>query len=299
MIENVEITSLDLRYEGCRIKNTAVERGLLGSISEVGIREALQGVEANGSRILLDGFKRYRCARKLGIEMVPYFLLDADEALAIIRLLRIANSKNLNILEQARFIEELRSVHKMGVWEIANLVQRSKSWVSVRCGLIGQISEEILEKIFSGEFPVYAYMYTLRRFMRVNHVSKEEIEEFVTSVAGNNLSLREIEMLAQGYFKGPDQFREQIRNGDIAWGLKRMKESLPNSGNCNEFERAMLRDLEISKKCMQRVSIRSKDGRLKSNSFFAEANLLAAGILKQMEVFSKSIQDLYDRSGKA
>jgi hypothetical protein len=102
MIEEVELSSLDLRFEGCRIKSAAVERGLLASISEHGVREALQGSDSGGIRILLDGFKRYRCAKKLGIGIVPYLSLGADEALAIIRLLQIGNSKNLNILEQAR-----------------------------------------------------------------------------------------------------------------------------------------------------------------------------------------------------
>lgn len=298
MIEDVEISSFDLRYEGCRMKNAAAEKALLASISEVGIREALQGAECEGNRILLDGFKRYRCAKKLGIGMTPYFALGADEALAIVHLLRMANSRNLNILEQARFIEELRTVHKMGVWEIANLLGRSKSWVSMRCGLISRMSELVLEKIFRGEFPAYAYMYTLRRFMRMNSISKEEIEDFVNAVAGRNLSLREIETLAYGYFKGSAEFREQINKGDIAWGLQRMKELQPASSNCNEFEREMLRDLQMTKKYMQKVLYKSKDARLKSDSFYVEANLLAGAILRQIEGFSTAIRDLYDQSGK-
>jgi hypothetical protein len=281
------------------MKNMAAERMLLASISEDGVREALRGVEAEGIRILLDGFKRYRCARKLGMGIVPYFSLGADEGVAIIQMLRSANTKNLNILEQARFIEELRTVHKMCVLEIANLLQKSKSWVSMRSGLVSRMSECVMEKIFNGGFPAYAYMYILRRFIRMNRVRQEEIDEFVTAVSGKNLSFRDIESLANGFFQGGDEFREHIRRGDIDWGLKRMKESLPNSANYNEFERAMLRDLEITKKYMQRVSYNSRDGRLKSNSFYAEANLLAGCILKQIEGFSKAIGDLYDRSGKA
>jgi hypothetical protein len=297
MIESVEIGSLDLRYESCRMKNAAVERGLLASISEHGVREALQGADAAGSRVLLDGFKRYRCAKKLRIGIVPYLSLGADEALAIIRLLQIGNSKNLNILEQARLIEELRTVHKMCVWDIANLLERSKSWVSVRSGLIIGMSECVLNKIFAGEFPVYAYMYTLRRFMRVNGVSRQEVDEFVASVAGQGLSLREIETLAHGYFKGPPELREQIQSGDIAWGLKRIKEASQPRG-CNEFERSVLRDLEIVNRCMEKLGWKSRDKRLKSNSFYAEANLLAGGILKQMERFSRAMEALYDRSGR-
>ena len=72
MIEQVEISSLDLRYEACRMKSPGGEKVLLGSILEHGIRDPLQGVDTNAVRILLDGFKRYRCAKRLGIGIVPY-----------------------------------------------------------------------------------------------------------------------------------------------------------------------------------------------------------------------------------
>src|SRR5437016_4020795 len=113
MVEEIEITNLDLRYEGCRMKSRVAEMGLLASISVNGIREALEGVSVAESRILLDGFKRYRCAKRLGIAIVPYVSLGDTEVMAIVLLMRIANSKKLNILEQAKFIEELRSVHLM------------------------------------------------------------------------------------------------------------------------------------------------------------------------------------------
>jgi hypothetical protein len=297
-MENVEITSLDLRYEECRMKNATAERGLLASISQYGFREALQGADTDGRRILLDGFKRYRCAKKLGIGFVPYASLGADEALAIVRLLQMGNSRNLNILEQARLVEELRKTHKMNVSEIANLLERSKSWVSVRCGLIDQMSEAVLERIFAGEFPVYAYMYTLRQFMRINRISKREIEEFVCSVAGQGLTLREIEMLAHGYFKGPAELREQITKGDIGWSLRRMKESAAPASGCNEFERALLRDLEIVKRYMERIHWKGKDKRLKNNTFYAQANLLCESILNQIDAFGRTVGDLHDRSGK-
>jgi len=299
VIRNIELCSLDTRYEDYRIKNKGAERALLASISENGIREALQGAEAEGTRILLDGFKRYRCAKKLGVGTVPFFSLGADAAMAIIQVIRIGHSHNLNILEQARFIEDLRTVHKMCVSDIAKLLERSKSWVSMRAGLVDEISETLLEKIFTGEFPVYAYMYILRRFIRMNTASKEEIDEFVMRIAGNNLSFREIAMLAEGYFRGNAELSEQIRCGDIQWALKRMKESAPVAKGCSQLERALLKDLEIVGRFMQRIRLKSRDARFKSGSFFAQANLLIEVILGQNDRFLESIRCLHDQSGKA
>ena len=298
-IEQIEILSLDLRYENCRMKSQGAEKALLGSILENGIRDPLQGVDADEERILLDGFKRYRCAQHLGIGIVPYCSLAGDEAEGIIELLRISNSNSLSILEQAKLIDELMSVHNMSNWEIAQALEKSKSWVSVRSGIIREMSECVRNKIFNGKFPVYSYMYTLRQFMRINCATKKDVDEFVDLAAGKHLSIRDIELLAHGYFKGSEEFREQIKSGNIAWGLSRLKDSFANTTACTEVEKRMLKELEIIQKYMQRVTYRSKDTRFRTSSFYAQANLLAGGIVRQIEVFSKAMREFYDRSGKA
>ena len=69
MTRSVELAALDLRYESYRMRNPAAEARLLASLAERGIEEALEGVDAAGGSILLNGFKRYRCASKLRIRM--------------------------------------------------------------------------------------------------------------------------------------------------------------------------------------------------------------------------------------
>ncbi len=296
MVEQVEISSLDKRYEGHRIRSTGIEKSLLLSISAHGIREPLQGVGSCGERILLDGFKRLRCAKKLNIGIVPYLSLADDEPVGIIELLRISNARSLSILEQARLIDELMKVHQMSNAEIAGLLERSKAWVSVRAGILSQMSQRVMDKIFNGQFPVYSFMYTLRQFMRINNVKKSEIDEFVDAVAGRHLSTRDIDLLANAYFKGPEHFREQIKNGNISWGLSRLKQPYRSSGDCTQRERQMLTALEITGKYMQRLILKCNDRRFKSRSFYAQANLLSGGILRQLDPFTQAIRQFYDRS---
>ena len=230
--------------------------------------------------------------------MAPYVSMGADEVLGIIELIRISNAKSLSILEQARFIDELKSVHKMSTSEVAHLLERSKAWVSVRSGIIHEMSDYVRDQIFKGRFPVYSYMYTLRQFMRINAVPIDEVEEFVRSVAGKNLSIRSIEALAYGYFKGSDALREQIKSGQIPWALKHLKQThLPLPG-CSQVEVEMIRDLEIVSKYMQRVSMRVKHPKYRSNAFFTQANLLTGGILRQADSFLNAIRAFHDRSGQ-
>lgn len=300
MLNGVEISSFDMRYEKYRLKNPAREKALLISIMEQGILEPLQGADTQDTRILLNGFKRYRCAQKLSIHIVPYTSIGTDEAIGIINLLRIANSKKLTILEQARLIDELKTVHKMSTEQIARLLEKSKGWVGMRFEIFKQISPCIMEKILNGEFPAYSYMYTLRPFMRMNGIKKEDIDQFVLCVSGKDLSIRDIQMLAHGYFKGSADYREQIKRGNISWSLDWLKENIspsPGSTGCSELEKAMLRDLEIIEKYMHKVILsKLSNDKYKSNSFHAQANLLSGEILNQMKSFVDALEEFHDRT---
>jgi len=299
MSESVERSTLDLRYEGHRMRDDAAEARLRVSIAERGIQEPLEGVDTPQKHILLNGFKRQRSAKKLGIECVPYVSLGEDEAMGIVSLMRFGKERGLNLLEQAKFTVELLTVHDMSTAEVAETLGRSKSWVSMRRNLLQEMSEEVQRLLLRGAFPVYSYMYTLRPFMRMNSVGKREIERFVKATAGKRLSVREIEMLAQGYFRGPDSLREAIDQGKWSWSLAQMKNVPEDPDGCSDFERALLNDLESVQKYMQRLIVNCHDERLQSRAFHAQANLLTASLLSKFPPFLKTMREFHDRSGQA
>jgi hypothetical protein len=295
MVEQIEISSLDLRYESFRLKSKKVENTLLASIIHHGIQDPLKGVDAGEVNILLDGFKRYRCAKKLNIRIVPYHSYGSDEPLGVIKLIRISNAKTLTILEQAKMIEQLQKVHGMTIADIAGLLEKSKAWVSMRTGIFKEMSKYVMKRIFAGDFPVYSFMYTLRQFIRMNAVSKKDIDDFVKAVAGKGLSIRDIELLATGFFKGSEDLRLQIKQGNITWGLSRLKESASQTADCTAAEQSMLRDLESVQRYMQKITYRIKGENLNNEAFFAQAGILVQEIVKFMDRFSLAMEALYDR----
>ena len=299
MSKLLERSTLDLRYEGHRLRDDAVEARLLQSIAQRGIEEPLEGVDTPEGRFLLNGFKRNRCAGRLGIDCVPYISLGEDEATGIVNLMRGSTNKSLGILEQARFLVDLLTIHGMSVAEVAQTFSRSKAWVTMRRGLLDQMSQTIQEILFRGAFPVYCYMYTLRPFRRMNSVTQDEIEQFVKSVAGHQLSVREIDMLAHGYFQGPASLREAIGGGKLGWSLEQMKNVPEDQEGCSEFERVLLRDFQSLQKSMRRVMVKCDDKRLASRAFYAQANLLAGGLLSMLPAFQEWIREFHDRSGQA
>jgi hypothetical protein len=299
MMRQIEISALDLRYESFRMRHSGQESRLLASIHQRGIELPLEGVDVEDRPILLNGFKRYRCARQLHLGVVPYVALGQDEAMGIITLLRQSNQHTLSILEQARFVEELKSVRQMSVAEIALELSVSKAWVSMRLGLMSEMSQRLRVELFKGAFPVYSYMYTLRGFMRMNGIKPDQIEQFVLALSGKKLSVRDIEQLAHGFFRGPESFRQEVLKGNLALPLQRIKDLAQQADGCSDFEQAMLGDLEITQKYMQRVMGKSQDERLKSRAFHAQSHLLTAGILSRKQAFYESVRQLHDRNGQA
>jgi len=299
MSENVELSSLDLRYEGHRLRDDAREARVLASIAQRGIEDPLEGVDPRPIRILLNGFKRCRCAKKLGITSAPYVSLGEEEATGILNLMRVSTDKALGILEQARFIVDLLTLHGMSLAEVAETLGRSKAWVSMRRSLLQEMGQPIQEILFRGVFPVYSYMYTLRAFRRMNGVTQEQIERFVKAVSGRRLSVRDIELLARAYFQGPTSLREAIEAGKLSWPLEQMKSVPDDVEGCSEFERLLLNDLQIVGKYLRRVMAKCQDARLKSRAFYAQAHLLSGGLLSSFDSFRERIKEFYDRCGRA
>jgi len=296
-VVEIEISDLDLRYSQLRIRNRKREGRLLSSIAERGVVEPLEGVDADGLHLLLNGFKRYRCACRLNLKTVPYTCLGPDAVTGIAALLTNAQTRHLTILEQAAFVDQLRKLERLSIAEIAELLGRSKAWVSVRAGLIGDMTELIRQKLFGGVFPVYSYMYTLRQFMRINSANIRQIEQFVVALSGKGLSIRQIEQLAYGYFRGCKSFRRQIRSGNI--GLVLHEATSDEPVGCNRYERAALKDLAFISKAMRRVMDIGHYRRLQTPAFCAQADLLTGRILNQWGRFIRTMRQLHDRSGYA
>lgn len=292
----VELAQLDLRYEGCRLKSPTAEARLLAAIAQAGIQQPLQGVERSGTRILLDGFKRLRCAQKLHLSTVPFVSLAPEEATGILCLLRAANDHALSLLEQARFLDELKAGYGLSVAEMAQQLSRSKAWVSLRLGVLAELSPLVREALFEGSFPVYSYLYTLRPFRRLKGAAT--IEEFVSALRGKKLSARQIEQLAHGFFRGPESFRQEIRKGNLMMPLQQLKDMPGDPDGCSEFERLFLADLEQAQKVLVRLMTKSADPRLSSRPFRAQAHLLCAGLLSRLPAFTKNLQTLYDHCGQ-
>lgn len=297
-VSNLELSHLDLRYEGYRLRQPRLEEQLLSSIARAGIREPLLGVMGEGNPIVLDGFKRCRAARTLHLQVVPFASWGGDEVAGILRLLRADRQHTLSLLEQARFVDELHAQRGLSVAEIAQHLARSKAWVSLRLGLLKELSPVVREALFAGAFPVYSYLYTLRPLRRLKGVASADLDQFVGALRGHKLSVRQIEGLAQGFFRGPASFRQEILQGHLTLALRQLEQAPRDPDGCSDFERVFLDDLEHAHKAMVRVMGKSQDPKLQSPAFLAQGNLLTAALLGTAPVFLRTLRALHDRTGQ-
>lgn len=295
-VQEIETQRIDRRWESLRLPNERQERELLGSISSGGIREPLQGVQSGETLLLLDGFKRLRCSQKLGIQRVPVVSLGADEASGMLALLRQSNAHALSTLEQAALVDELKARYQLSVTEIARHLERSVAWVSVRLGILSQMSESVRQAIFSGKFPARSYLYTLNSFTRVKKIPQSEITEFVQAVSDKDLSLRQIDLLAHGYFRGGAELKAQIQQGQIGWTLEQLKKSqVRESPQLGQREARVLLDLELAQKYLYRLLAGLQKPGLTGNEFYAQADLIVEGILSVLPRFQKSLEGWHDQ----
>jgi hypothetical protein len=297
-VSNLELADLDLRYEGYRLQHAGREQVLLSAIAREGIREPLVGVVYQRTPILLDGFKRARCARALHLHVVPFASWGSDEVGAILQLLRADRQHTLSLLEQARFVDELHTQRGLAPTDIAQQLGRSPAWVTVRLGLLRELSPLVRQALFTGAFPVYAYLYTLRPFRRLKTVKAADLDQFVGALRDQKLSVRQIEGLAHGFFRGPPTFREQLLQGHLTLALRHLEEAPQDPDSCSESERIFLRDLEQTHKAMQRVIAKSQDPKLQSPAFRAQCNLLTAALLNPTAAFLRTLRQLHDRTGQ-
>lgn len=303
-VPQIEAAAINLTHENLRLKDPGREKFILASVAEHGIREPLWGIQrqsAEGSLeyLLLDGFKRLKCARKLGINTVPWHNLADDEAQGMLALLDASNARGLHVLEQSRLVDCLHRSFSIGVCEIARRLERSPAWVSVRLGMLSQMGPEVSEAVFSGKFPARSYLYMVRHFTRVKGATRAETNGFVKAVSGHKLSGRQVDALAEGYFEGSPAIRAQIEEGKLGFALEAIRQKKDeHSEGASELaliERGLIRDLEIVDSACRRVIRKHDHAGIKAPAFFAQAEILLGSIHRVRPEFGQSLEKLHVR----
>ena len=206
---DLEFHQVDLRYEGLRTRNATREARLLASLAETGQQAPVVVVTAGdvGRHVLVDGYKRVRALLRLGRDTVRAMAWDLGEAEALVveRLMR--SGDGAGALEEGWLLTELRDHFGMTVEELGRRFDRSKSWVSRRLSLVGELPREIQEQVRRGEIAAHAAMRHLVPLARAN---AGEAVRLTAAIGPHRPTSREVGTLCAGWLSGSEATRKLL-----------------------------------------------------------------------------------------
>lgn len=203
----VEVGQLDRRYEELRTRSTSRERRLLASLAEIGQQAPVIVVRDGTQWVLVDGYKRVRALARLGTDVVccTEWALGEADALLLERVLRVGDRDSA--IEQGWFLRELTTRFGLSLEELARRFDRSKSWVSRRIALVGELPDAVQEHVRTGAVSAHAAMKYMVPLARAN---EDDCVKLSTAVAPLKLSTRQVGELYATYMAGNATSRELL-----------------------------------------------------------------------------------------
>jgi len=152
-VEVVPTEELDLRFASLRLSYPTQLERLQASVKRDGLRQpvlAATEVEA-ARRVVIDGFKRIRVARELGVPSLNVSLLAIDGPAALAMMVRAnAAQRGMSALEEGWVVRRLCREHGLTQAKAGALLEREQSWVSHRLRLVEQLEEQLQEDLRLG-----------------------------------------------------------------------------------------------------------------------------------------------------
>jgi ParB family chromosome partitioning protein len=204
---DLELHQLDRRYESLRSRSAARERRLLASMAALGQQIPIVVVRDGAELVVVDGYKRVRALGRLGRDTVSAteWPLTEAEALLLERVLRMGDGDSP--IEQGWFLVELSERLGLGLDEIARRLDRTKSWVSRRIGLVKDLPGSVQEHVRSGAIGAHAAMKYLLPLARANAA---DCGRLAAAVAGEHPTSRQLAELYATYTAGNSATRELV-----------------------------------------------------------------------------------------
>lgn len=233
-----------------------VERRLLASLGDVGQLTPIV-VVGDGSEhfVVIDGYKRVRLLPRLGADTVRATAWDLDELDAITLEHSMRRRETSTAIEQGWLLVALRDRFRLSLDELARRFDVSKSWVSRRLALVGDLPPAIQRAVRQGEVGAHAAMKYLVPLARAN---AEDAGRLCQAIGSLSLSSRQVGTLYAAYHSSSAEARELILTQPDVF-LRAQQESQRSDTPPDPAER-LLRDLGSLAGIARRVRRDVRDG---------------------------------------
>lgn len=202
---SMPITRIGERFAPLRIADPVAEQAMLRSMVKYGQQTPVVVCRiADGDPELLDGFKRLRAGRQLGIKELTVRTLDVGlRACKAAMLLLNRVGRPITSMEEALVVHSLCHEDGLNQVEIATLLNCHKSWVCRRLALIERLCGEAQESIRLGLLPA-SIGAELSRLQRCNQ------EHLLAAIRKQKLTWRETREVVAALSSKPQREHEAI-----------------------------------------------------------------------------------------
>jgi ParB family chromosome partitioning protein len=203
----LECRALRMSYAHLRIRDPGAETRLSASMAEVGQSSPVIVVhDAEGSAVLIDGYRRVRVLGRLGQDTVIAVALGLSEADALVYCHRQETGRRRSIVEEGWLLRELCG-QGATLSAIGLSLGRSPSWVSRRMALVSALPESVEEAVRRGRVPAHGAMKSLVPLARAN---KSDCERLVQALGDGRVTTRQMAHLYAAWRAGDGEQRERI-----------------------------------------------------------------------------------------
>jgi ParB-like chromosome segregation protein Spo0J len=193
------------RFAPLRIADPTAERAMLHSLQKYGQQAPVVVCRISAhEHELLDGFKRLRAGRQMGLKELAVRPLDINLRAckaAMLHLNRVG--RTISGLEESLVVHSLCHEDGLNQVEIASLLGRHKSWVCRKLTLIERLCDEAQESIRLGLLPA-SIGAELARLQRCNQ------EHLLAAIRKQKLTWRETREVVSALSSKPEREYEAI-----------------------------------------------------------------------------------------
>jgi ParB-like chromosome segregation protein Spo0J len=270
---DVELHELELRHADLRIRDAGRQKRLTASVAEVGQLVPVVVVAEGDRFVLIDGYQRVAALARLKRDTAAATAWPLAEADALIERHHLGASGR-SALEEAWLLAHLARERGLAGDELARRFCRSKSWVSRRLALVGELSAEVQVRVRAGVVPAQAAMKYLVPLSRDN---RRHCDALVLALGDVRVTEREMGALYAGYRRADHAGRARLVAEPHLF-LKALREAEPDPEptTAEATVTALVKDLSTVSAVAWRAYKRVGKGALDVESTYGRSHLGAA-----------------------
>ena len=206
----VELSELELRYAGLRVRDAARTARMRASLAADDQQSAVAVIAAAIGKyryVLVDGYLRVAALRALGRDVALAVCVELSDADALIMAHRLDETGRRSALEDGWLLDELIQNHGLKQDELAKRLSRSRSWICRRLALVVVLPEIAQRAVRDGRMPAQAAMKYLVPLSRDKRVSCERI---VVNLGSESVTERQVQRLYTAWRTADASLRERI-----------------------------------------------------------------------------------------